>query len=90
MYHGPLFFGTNQQEFDVVYDTGSDWVVIDGKSCKNCEGNFYDPSQSTTAKNLGNPVSVRAYGSAILYGTEWTDKVCLKTMQACIDDFEYF
>lgn len=80
MFHGPLFMGTSQQEFDVVYDTGSDWLVVDGETCKNCPGNKYDPKTSTDAKNLGNGVSVRAYGSAVLYGTEWSDKVCLKEL----------
>jgi len=36
MFHGPLFFGTSQVEFDVIYDTGSDWVVVEGKNCTNC------------------------------------------------------
>lgn len=27
---------------DVYYDTGSDWLVVEGDSCSNCEGNTYD------------------------------------------------
>jgi hypothetical protein len=77
MFHGKLFIGSSQEEFDVVYDTGSDWVVVEGNQCRNCEGNTYNPLKSTSSKNLGKGTSVRAYGSAVLYGTEYTDKICL-------------
>ena len=90
MFHGPVYMGTSQEYFDVVYDTGSDWLVVDGKTCRNCQGNVYDTATSTRSKNLGNPVSVRAYGSAILYGTEYSDLVCLNEFQGCVNNFEYF
>ena len=77
MFHGPLYFGTGQVYFDVIYDTGSDWIVVDGQSCSNCEGNVYDPSTSEASKNLGKPVSMRAYGTALLFGTEFSDKICI-------------
>ena len=90
MFHGPLYFGTSQEVFDVVYDTGSDWVVVDGYSCKNCQGNVYNTLTSTQAKEMGNPVSMRAYGSALLYGTEYSDKVCVTKDKGCVENFEYF
>jgi hypothetical protein len=79
MFHGPLFFGTSQVEFDVIYDTGSDWVVVEGKNCTNCQGNTYDPSSSSQSKQVGKKLSTRTYGSAVLYGTEFTDKVCINS-----------
>ena len=75
---------------DVVYDTGSDWLVMDGVSCASCEGNKYDPADS-----IGDPVRVtsktseRNYGSASLTGQEWTDKVCIN-IGNCVENFEYF
>jgi len=32
---------------DVVYDTGSDWLVIESHTCTNCEGDTYNPAVST-------------------------------------------
>jgi hypothetical protein len=87
MFHGPLFFGSQQVEFDVIYDTGSDWVTIEGKNCTNCKGDTYDSTQSSESKQVGKSVSARQYGSALLLGTEFTDKVCLNKFTSCVDDF---
>ena len=52
-------------KMDVVYDTGSDWLVTEGHKCSNCDGNTYNPAWSD-----GNPEKVnrkkteRNYGSA--------------------------
>lgn len=35
-----------EKAMDVVYDTGSDWVVIEGQDCQSCEGDRYDISNS--------------------------------------------
>lgn len=90
LFHGKLFMGTSAEEFDVIYDTGSDWVVVEGSQCRNCQGNTYNPLSSSSSKNLGKGVSVRAYGSAVLYGTEYTDKVCVNKFSGCVNNFEYF
>ena len=49
MWTGELYMGGNTK-MDVVYDTGSDWLVIEGNECSACEGNVYNPSNSQ-----GNP-----------------------------------
>ena len=76
-------------EFDVVYDTGSDWIVVEGKSCTNCPGKNYDPATSTSAKKKNSTLIQRNYGQATFFGTSWTDKVCLNE-EVCLDNFEYF
>jgi len=35
-----------ETQLDVVFDTGSDWLVIESQSCKSCEGDRYDISPS--------------------------------------------
>jgi hypothetical protein len=82
--------GTSQVALDVVYDTGSDWVVVEGKTCGNCEGNTYDPSTSTASKQIGTKISKRNYGTASLWGTEYTDKVCINSNKGCVNNFQYF
>ena len=72
---------------DVVFDTGSDWLVVEGFGCSTCEGNTFNGDLSGT--QVGSAVSERLYGSASLEGIEYKDKVCLYFSQ-CINDFEYF
>ena len=33
-------------KMDVVYDTGSDWLTVEGADCVPCEGNTYDVGPS--------------------------------------------
>ena len=78
---------------DVVFDTGSDWLVVEGSDCAKCDGNTYDiqPSLSSgQARKLsrGDP-SVRVYGSAELEGYEYADTVCL-SLASCVYNFEFF
>lgn len=47
-YYGPIYVGTPGQEMTVVYDTGSDWLVIEAHICSTCLENTYDHMLSTT------------------------------------------
>ena len=91
MWTGEIYMG-KLSKMDVVYDTGSDWLVIEGQDCSNCEGNTYDitPSLETgDAVALSEKSSTREYGSAQLVGREYTDTVCI-LFSACVTDFEFF
>ena len=76
---------------DVVYDTGSDWLVVEGATCSNCEGNTYDISANIDQgkASCGTEQSNRSYGSASLDGVECVDEVCI-LFSACVEDFEFF
>jgi hypothetical protein len=83
--------GTSSVKFDVIYDTGSDWVVVEGKNCTNCQGDTYDPvASSIQSKQVGTTISSRQYGNALLYGTEFLDRVCINKLQGCVENFQYF
>ncbi|MFO0002362.1 MAG: pepsin-like aspartyl protease [bacterium] len=76
MYTGWIEVGN--QEFNVVFDTGSDWLVIESSKCKTCQGpQRYEVSQSRNFKQLGMEVSELYYGSATLAGYKVSDQVCL-------------
>ena len=60
-YVGPLSMGTANTVVDVVYDTGSDWLAVEGSECKSCEGNTYD---GTKGIKTGTELAERNYGSA--------------------------
>lgn len=79
--------GTSSTVMDVVYDTGSDWLAVEGSECSNCAGNTFDGNASGT--KTATAVTERNYGSASLTGYTYKDKICV-TPSACIADFEFF
>ena len=81
--------GSQNRSMDVIFDNASDWLVVEGSACINCEGNTFNYEQSSSAKQVGTSFSQRSYGAATMTGSEWTDLVCV-TLQACINDFEFF
>ena len=82
---GKVYMG-RYTPLDVIFDTGSDWLVVESHECSNCDGNTYDTSQSTA---VGETFSTRVYGSAYLEGLEYTDTVCV-LLNSCVQDFEFF
>ena len=91
MWTGEIYMG-KLSKMDIVYDTGSDWLVVESSTCTNCEGNTYDiqPSLDTgDAVALSEENSERSYGSAFLIGKEYTDTVCI-LFSACVDNFQFF
>jgi hypothetical protein len=74
MFTGEIVLGDNQTVIDVVYDTGSDWLVIPDSDCLTCDGTKHDSSGATPITTVA---SERLYGSAALEGKTYADKVCL-------------
>ena len=44
MWVGEILMGESFEPMNVVFDTGSDWLVVQGSTCDNCEGGKYDGS----------------------------------------------
>jgi len=80
--------GESKKVIDVVFDTGSDWLVIPDSDCISCKGQKYDSSESVPV----DPTSTsREYGSAYLEGKTFSDTVCLDVMdKTCATNFTYF
>ena len=53
---------------DVIFDTGSDYLVVEGSDCVNCYGDTYDISNSRLAAKISTTKSQRIYGSDKLEG----------------------
>ena len=88
---GEIYMGM-LSKMDIVYDTGSDWLVVEGSTCKNCDGNTYDIQPSLDAGDavaLADVSSERNYGSAQFVGREYSDTVCI-LFSACVENFEFF
>ena len=89
LWTGSIYMGTNNEAIDVVFDTGSDWLLVEGKQCSSCDGTTYDWSTSTAAYRVNPNESQRTMGAMTLTGSEWVDQVCV-TELACIENFEFF
>ena len=95
-YSAPLVIGSPQPQLvEVVYDTGSDWLTVEGATCHACEGNTFQHQESTSFKFLETAQSTQlAYGSATLQGLRASDKVCLPASNdldaICLPQFEFF
>ena len=77
-------------KMDVIYDTGSDWLIVEGSDCTNCEGNTYNigPSLETQdAVLLSGPIN-HNYGASNFVGKEYTDTVCI-LFSACVSNFKF-
>ena len=81
-------------KMDVILDTASDWLLVEGTACTNCNGNTYDigPSlddgQAILVSNPGETLE-RSYGTMNFVGKEYTDTVCV-LFSACVENFEFF
>ena len=85
MWTGPVYMA-RFTPMDVVFDTGSDWLVIEDNQCEECEGNTFN---GNTGVRSGGRQTERVYGNAWLRGVEYENTVCL-LLSACVSDFEYF
>lgn len=91
LYTGSVYIGDSGQEMRVIYDTGSDWMVIEGKDCETCKENKFDQSLSPYFEVVRDRIEDKQYGSFIhVKGKEVRDKVCLKEQQSCVDPFKFF
>lgn len=72
-YVGPLYMGSANQKVNVIWDTGSDWLVLDTDFCTNCIQPVFNTASSTSFTKLNTYVIQQVYGSASLYGYRATD-----------------
>ena len=97
LYTGEIYMGTGSfTPMDVIFDTGSDWVVVESSKCTNCEETVgpdgisrHDGFDINGSELVTNITSERIYGSAQLKGLEYKDRVCL-LLTLCVFDFHFF
>lgn len=59
---GEIRMGKKATIIEVVFDTGSDWLVVPDINCSNCKGALVNSSISGT--KVDTSLSTRSYGSA--------------------------
>ena len=90
-YTGEINMGFSKK-LEVMIDTGSDWLVIEGAGCTDCEGDTYDITgalETGQAEQLSKNSEERSYGAALVVGREYTDTVCVG-MDNCVENFKFF
>lgn len=91
MYFGELYVGNPEQKVQVIFDTGSDWLVLEAKECSNCLKNSYDAHLSETFERVDDDLVEHIYGTAQLYGLDARDDVSLdKEGRVKVIMFEFF
>ena len=91
MYTGPTYIGTPYQLVQLVYDTGSDWLVVEAKNCGNCLNHTYNEGLSSSHTRVDGDYIEHVYGSATLHGYDAKDRVSLDSASLLkVDSFEFF
>ena len=72
--YSKIFLGSNKQEFDMIFDTGSSWVWVQHDLCKTCANKeHFDSMNSTTFEQLTPNFSTLYYGKGMVVGYDTTD-----------------
>mmetsp|Transcript_11215 Transcript_11215/g.15120 ORF Transcript_11215/g.15120 Transcript_11215/m.15120 type:complete len:110 (-) Transcript_11215:1150-1479(-) len=65
LYSGSIYVGESNMELKLIYDTGSDMMLIEGRDCDDCLGNRYDPNTSSYYAIVNPRTTQRKYGNLI-------------------------
>ncbi len=64
-YVGNLFMGDTNEKIRVIWDTGSEWLVIQSYLCQSCNPNYdYNHEGVGSFTRVTNTISSKNYGSA--------------------------
>ena len=79
-FYGNIAVGTPEQQFTVIFDTGSSNLWVPSSTCSSCGSHAkYDNSESSTYKSNGTDFEIR-YGSGSVKGFLSEDTVTLGTL----------
>ena len=79
VYMSDVYIGSNREAVRMLWDTGSDWAVIQGSiNCSSCNPEYaYHSEWSSTFKIVNDTEFPMIYGSAIVIGLHATDNFYL-------------
>lgn len=87
-----IYFGSDKQGFDLIFDSGSSWVWVENKLCGNCANpNKFDHKRSSSFTQLVPTISSLHYGKGTVYGYNTKDEICLnkdsELGHGCMSDY---
>ena len=75
----------------LIFDSGSDWLSVEGTQCESCKGTKYDESSSAFFQWMTTLTADRRYGTYMhLQGKTVSDDVCLLAGSVCVSPFSFF
>lgn len=75
----------------LIFDSSSDWIMVEGKDCKNCKDNKYDQFRSSFFNERSSTESNRRFGTIMHFkGRQVSDEVCMLRNEICIKPFSWF
>ena len=88
-YYGSIFIGDKYSKFNVIFDTGSNFLWIPSNNCYNCRTytNKFDKSLSLSTIYT-NEVKNITYAEGFINGTIIKDKISLKPGKMEVNNFE--
>jgi hypothetical protein len=96
-YTGPLWMGSKRELLDVIYDTGSDWLVLDTDFCTDCHDPVFHTRKSSTYEVVDGYLMSQEYGSASVKGYNATDYISVTEpskwsgkSRCSIEEFPFF
>jgi hypothetical protein len=82
-YTGSVFFGSEPEELTLVFDTGSDMMVVETDLCPSCIQPVFNTSESSTYTRVGytsmSDLITMDYLSASLVGYNATDTISISS-----------
>jgi len=83
-----VYIGSDNQPFDLIFDTGSNWLWVNGRFCENCNNKpRFDERTSKNHRFFDVLVDLH-YGSGDVYGYNSIDTVCIRPGD-CANDFSF-
>ncbi len=77
VYMGNIYMGSQKQQLKLIFDTGSDWLVLLDKDCTNCVSTKFNSLNSTTFAVDSTTSKTLKYGSAQVTGYTGIDTTSL-------------
>lgn len=75
----------------VIFDSASEWLLIEGGECQTCLEKKYNNSTSAFFQVSSGEIVERKFGTIIhLSGMKAIDKVCLIANIVCVQPYSFF
>ena len=75
----------------VIFDSASDWLLVEGSDCETCKGDKYFYESSAFYSQFSGQTEGRNFGTILhLEGMKVTDQVCLVAGTACVNPYPFF
>jgi len=86
--YSTIYIGDNMQPFELIFDTGSNWLWVNGRICDNCNSQPQFDERKSSSFKFFNILTDLHYGTGDAYGYNSLDKVCIKPGK-CAEDFSF-